>query len=51
MIENSGEGPTTIRLKEADVVFEAIAEGGITRFLALFQVKQPDYMGPVRSAR
>jgi hypothetical protein len=28
-----------------------IAEGGITRFLALFQEAQPNYIGPVRSAR
>ena len=51
MIENSGEARPQSGLKEADVVFEAIAEGGITRFLALFQAKQPDYIGPVRSAR
>lgn len=51
MIENSGSARPQSGLKEADVVFEAIAEGGITRFLALFQAKQPDYIGPVRSAR
>src|SRR5690606_17560880 len=36
---------------QASVVFEAIAEGGITRFVALFQDTEPDYVGPVRSAR
>lgn len=51
MIENSGDARPQSGLKEADVVFEAIAEGGITRFLALFQAQQPDYIGPVRSAR
>lgn len=51
MIENSGEARPQSGLKEADVVFEAIAEGGITRFLALYQAQQPDYIGPVRSAR
>jgi len=28
-----------------------LAEGGVTRFMALFQDSQPDYIGPVRSAR
>jgi hypothetical protein len=51
MIENSGNARPQSGLREADVVFEAIAEGGITRFLALFQTKKPDYIGPVRSAR
>ncbi len=51
MIENSGEARPQSGLREADVVFEAIAEGGITRFLALYQAKQPTYIGPVRSAR
>lgn len=51
MIENSGDARPQSGLREADVVFEAIAEGGITRFLALFQSKTPDYIGPIRSAR
>ena len=38
-------------LSEAGVVFEAVAEGGITRFLALFQDTKPAYVGPVRSSR
>ncbi|QQS18058.1 DUF3048 domain-containing protein [Candidatus Saccharibacteria bacterium] len=38
-------------IDKAGVVFEAIAEGGITRFLTLYQDTQPDYIGPVRSAR
>lgn len=51
MIENSEEARPQSGLIDADLVFEAIAEGGITRFLALFQSKKPDYIGPVRSAR
>lgn len=51
MIENSPDARPQSGLKDAGVVFEAIAEGGITRFLALFQEAQPDYIGPVRSAR
>ena len=51
MIENSLDARPQSGLAEAGVVFEAIAEGGITRFLALYQDTQPDYIGPVRSAR
>jgi hypothetical protein len=51
MIENSIDARPQSGLDQAGVVFEAIAEGGITRFLALFQDSQPDYIGPVRSAR
>lgn len=51
MIENSVDARPQSGLVDAGVVFEAIAEGGITRFLALFQEAQPDYIGPIRSAR
>ncbi len=51
MIENSADARPQSGLKDAGIVYEAIAEGGITRFLALFQSEQPDYIGPVRSIR
>ena len=51
MIENSPDARPQSGLRDAGVVFEAVAEGGITRFLALFQDTKPDYVGPVRSAR
>ncbi len=51
MIENSPDARPQSGLKDAGVVFEAIAEGGITRFLALYLEGQPDYIGPVRSVR
>jgi hypothetical protein len=51
MIENSVDARPQAGLEEAGVVFEAIAEGGITRFLALYQEEQPGRIGPVRSAR
>jgi len=38
-------------LSEAGVVYEALAEGGITRFMALFQEPLPKSIGPVRSLR
>jgi hypothetical protein len=51
MIENSVFARPQSGLQDAGVVVEAIAEGGITRFLALFQEAQPQYVGPVRSLR
>ncbi len=51
MIENSPDSRPQSGLSQASVVFEAIAEGGITRFLALFQDTSPDDIGPIRSAR
>jgi len=51
MIENSPDARPQSGLTEAGIVFEAIAEGGITRFNALFLETQPDYIGPVRSVR
>jgi hypothetical protein len=51
MIENSPDARPQAGLKDAGVVYEAIAEGGITRFLTLFQESNPDYIGPVRSVR
>jgi len=51
MIENSDFARPQSGLQDAGVVYEAIAEGGITRFLALFQDARPQYIGPVRSLR
>ncbi len=51
MIENSDDARPQSALDQAGVVFEAVAEGGITRFEALFQDTQPGYIGPVRSVR
>ncbi len=50
-IENSPDARPQMGLNSADVVYETIAEGGITRFNAIFQSKIPDRVGPVRSAR
>lgn len=51
MIENSPDARPQSGLKSAGVVYEAIAEGGITRFLALYQQAKPQLIGPVRSVR
>jgi hypothetical protein len=52
MIENHQEARPQSGLTAADVVYEAVAEGGITRFMALFYCNLGDIqVGPVRSAR
>lgn len=51
MIENSPDARPQSGLKDSGVVFEAIAEGGITRFLVLYQQEKPQLIGPVRSVR
>jgi len=51
MIENSPDARPQAGLVNAGFVFEAIAEGGITRFLAVYQDTSADYIGPVRSVR
>jgi hypothetical protein len=51
MIGNSSEARPQSGLLESSLVFEAVAEGGITRFLALFQDTTPEHIGPIRSIR
>lgn len=51
MIENSPDARPQSGLIDAGIVFEAIAEGGITRFLIFFQEGQPQLLGPIRSLR
>ncbi len=51
MIENHPDSRPQAGLSDADIVYETLAEGGITRFLAIFQSKDPSRLGPVRSVR
>jgi len=51
MIENHKEARPQSGLSSADIIYEAVAEGGITRFLSIFYCKDAAYIGPVRSAR
>ena len=51
MIENSPDARPQSGLKDAGIVYEAVAEGGITRFLAVYQEAKPQLLGPVRSLR
>ncbi len=52
VIENQIDARPQSGLDKASVVYETLAEGGITRFLSLFPVGQSvNQIGPVRSAR
>jgi hypothetical protein len=51
VVENSSKARPQSGLAEADIVYEVLAEGGITRFLALFHCSSCKVIGPVRSTR
>jgi hypothetical protein len=51
MVENSIDARPQSGLADAAVVFEAVAEGGVTRFMAVYQDTSPANVGPIRSAR
>lgn len=51
IVENHTDARPQSGLNKASVVYEAVAEGGITRFMAIFGTNQADKVGPVRSAR
>lgn len=51
MIENHENARPQSGLSFADVVYEAVAEGGITRFLSVYYCQDAGFVGPVRSAR
>lgn len=51
MVENSTGARPQTGLNEADIVYEALAESNITRFIAIFNDNLPKVVGPVRSTR
>ncbi len=51
MVNNHNKARPQTGLGNADIVYEYLAEGKITRLLAIFQSDIPDVVGPVRSAR
>ena len=50
-IENSVSARPQTGLEDADLVYEEIVEGGMTRFMAIYHCGENDHAGPVRSAR
>ncbi|WP_418790682.1 DUF3048 domain-containing protein [Phosphitispora sp. TUW77] len=51
MIENAPAARPQSGLDKADIIYEILAEGAITRFLAIFLHGDTAELGPVRSAR
>jgi hypothetical protein len=50
-VSNSPEARPQTGLDRADVVYEEVTEGGVTRFMAVFHSDLPEIVGPIRSAR
>jgi hypothetical protein len=50
-VENTSAAYPLTGLDHADIVYEELVEGGITRFMAVFQCSSAGRVGPVRSAR
>lgn len=51
MVNNHPKARPQSGIDQADIVYEVLAEGDVTRFLAIFQSEKPTNIGPVRSAR
>ena len=51
MVDNHPDARPQNGLDKADLVYEIIAEGGITRFMALYYMEEAAVVGPVRSSR
>jgi len=51
VIENHPDARPQSGLNQAEIVYEALTEGGITRFLAFYYCHEAEELGPVRSAR
>lgn len=50
-VDNAPAARPQSGLSQADIVYEAMAEGDVTRFSAIFACREVDAIGPVRSAR
>ncbi|MCM3079768.1 DUF3048 domain-containing protein [Brevibacillus invocatus] len=51
MINNAPPARPQTGLNQADMIYEVLAEGEMTRFLTLYQSQKPEVIGPVRSIR
>lgn len=50
-IENDADARPQAGVAQADVVYDQVIDGGITRLLAMFNSEVPEAVGPVRSVR
>ena len=51
MVNNHPYARPQSGLDKADIVYEVLAEGEVTRFLAIYHSQKPEAIGPVRSIR
>jgi len=51
VINNSGRALPQSGISSADIVYEVLAEGDVTRLVGIFQSYIPEKIGPMRSAR
>ncbi len=51
MLDNQNKARPQAGLDQAEIIYEALAEGSITRYMAIFLMNAPESIGPVRSAR
>ncbi len=51
MIDNAPTARPHYGLSSADLLYEMLVEGGLTRIMAVFHSRQSDVIGPVRSVR
>ncbi|NOX21563.1 MAG: DUF3048 domain-containing protein [Actinobacteria bacterium] len=50
-IDNHPKARPQSSLNQADAIYELLVEGGLTRFIVLFQSSDTSYIGPIRSGR
>jgi hypothetical protein len=50
-VDNSPDGRPQAGLDKADIVYEEKVEGGVTRFIAVYQSRDTELVGPIRSLR
>ena len=50
-IDNHPDARPQVGLERTDLLFEELVEGGLTRYVAVWQSDIPDQLGPVRSIR
>lgn len=51
MINNAPQARPQSGLDKADIVYEILAEGAVTRFVGIYHSQKPEIIGPVRSIR
>lgn len=50
-IDNASQAWPQSGLRHADIIYEEMVEGGLTRYMAVFQSQNASVLGPIRSVR